>query len=180
MTRFVRCLRDHRTHSDTGMLPSAMPAASLSSSVAKRYKPAYRSQSALISSLVQVSNNCLKLSIRSASDHRSASSPPPSARTCVTCVSIITASRVCCAVNGIEPYLLALREGSRTTGPIMTQLVARDEGVSQVWICSFTCPQSRGLLNKDTMRHWCSKPRLSRSSNNGKPCGQEAKLPLYQ
>src|SRR5207244_12754100 len=75
-----------------------------------------RSQSALMSSLVQISNNCLKRFIRSASDSRSASSPPPSARTCVTCVSIITASRVCCAVNGIGPYLLALREGSRTTG----------------------------------------------------------------
>src|SRR5262245_15509478 len=116
MTRVVRCLRDHWAHSGTGMLPSARPAASFSRSVAKRYKPAYRLQSVLMSSLVQVANNCLKRCIRSASDSRNASSPPPSARTCVTFLSIITASRVCCAVNGIGPYLLALQEGSRTTG----------------------------------------------------------------
>src|SRR2546427_5780860 len=116
----------HRTQSGTGMLPSAMPAASISSSVAKRYKPSYRAQSALSSALVQVSNNCLNGPIWSASDSRRASSPPPLASICVTCVSIITASWVCSVVNGIGLYLLTRREGLLTTWPIMTQVTARE------------------------------------------------------
>jgi hypothetical protein len=41
-------------------------------------------------------------------------------------VSILTARRVCCAVNGMKLSLLALREAARTTGPLMTHAVARD------------------------------------------------------
>src|SRR6266446_2931774 len=52
----VRC-----HHSGTGMLPSAMPSASLSSSCAKREKPSYHAQSRSLSTPVQVSNNCLKV-----------------------------------------------------------------------------------------------------------------------
>src|SRR6266446_7295682 len=59
----VRC-----RHSGTGMLPSAMPSASLSSSCAKREKPSYRAQSRSISAPVQVSSHCLKVGIESASD----------------------------------------------------------------------------------------------------------------
>src|SRR5882724_7840919 len=54
---------------------------------------------------VQVSNNCLNVPIEAASDRSMASSPPPCARTCLTCVSMRRASWVCCMVIGIGALL---------------------------------------------------------------------------
>ena len=56
---------------------------------------------------VQVSNNCVNVPIEAASDMRKSSSPPPCARTCLTCVSMRRASWVCCAVPGIGALSVA-------------------------------------------------------------------------
>jgi hypothetical protein len=90
-------------HAGTGMLPSAMPSASLSSRCAHRYNPAYRWQSAFMSAPVDISINCLKVPRWSASDTSSTPSPPPWARTCVTWVSMVTASRRPRPYGGVPP-----------------------------------------------------------------------------
>jgi hypothetical protein len=90
-------------HAGTGMLPSAMPSASLSSRFAHRSNPSYRWQSAFMSAPVDISINCLKVPRWSASDTGSAPSPPPWARTCVTWVSMVTASRRPRPYGGVRP-----------------------------------------------------------------------------
>jgi hypothetical protein len=85
------------------MLPSAMPWASLSSRFANRDNPSYCWQSAFISASVDISINCLKVPRWSASDTSSTPSPPPWAKTCVTWVSMVTASHRPRPYGGVQP-----------------------------------------------------------------------------
>ena len=102
-TRRARAEETVDSHSSAGMLPSAMPSASLSSRFAHRYNPSYRWQSAFMSAPVDISINCLNVPRWSASDTSSAPSPPPWARTCVTWVSMVTASRRPRPYGGVQP-----------------------------------------------------------------------------
>src|SRR5258706_773578 len=70
---------------------------------------------------VQVSNNCVNVPIEAASDMRKSSSPPPWARTCLTCVSMRRARWVCCAVTGIGALPVASLLPSLASPPVLPE-----------------------------------------------------------
>jgi hypothetical protein len=77
----------------------ALPSASLSSRFATRYKPSYCWERVCMTAPADRSLNGLSVSMCSASATGRFSSPPPQAMTCVTWVSMMAASRVCCSIH---------------------------------------------------------------------------------